>query len=101
MRLYRKLFPDRITVQTWDEINEAGQFVTEDGKAYTYYILVSGDEVSLSGLPCADMEDLEKRLSEVKRENTVIIYDSFAVSSTYREVKKLLNKMGFDYEETR
>ncbi|MBP3593745.1 MAG: hypothetical protein J6J44_04400 [Lachnospiraceae bacterium] len=99
--LYKKLFPDRVTVQVWDEINEAGQFVTEDGKAYTYYILVSGDEVSLSGLPCADMEDLEKRLSEVKRENTVIIYDSFAVSSTYREVKKILNKMGFDYEETR
>jgi len=99
--LYRKLFPDRITVQTWDEINEAGQFVASDGKAYTYYILVSGDEVSLSGLPCADMEDLEKRLSEIKIENTVIIYDSFAVSSTYREVKKILNKMGFDYEETR
>lgn len=99
--LYKKLFPDRVTVQVWDEINEAGQFVTEDGKAYTYYILVSGDEVSLSGLPCTDMEDLEKRLSEIKRENTVIIYDSFAVSSTYREVKKILNKMGFDYEETR
>lgn len=99
--LYRKLFPDRIVVHTWDEINENGQYVADDGRAFTYYVLVSGDKVSLSGEPCADLEDLEKRLTEIKRENTVIIIDSFAVSSTYRGVEKMLNEMGIDYEETR
>lgn len=99
--LYKKLFPSQITVHTWDEINENGQYVSEDGRAYTYYILVDGDKVSLSGEPCASLEELKTRLAEIKRENTVIIIDSFAVSSTYRGVKTLLNEMGMDYEETR
>ena len=99
--LYRKLFPNRIVVHTWDEINESGQYVSEDGRAYTYYVLVSGDKVSLSGEPCANLEELKIRLTEIKRENTVIIIDSFAVSSTYRGVKTILNEMGMDYEETR
>lgn len=99
--LYRKLFPDRIVVHTWDEINESGQYVSDDGRAFTYYVLISGDKVSLSGEPCADMEELQKRLTEIKRENTVMIIDSFAVSATYRGVKAMLNEMGIDYEETR
>ena len=99
--LYRKLFPDRITVQTWDEINENGQYVADSGKAYTYYVLVSGDKVSLSGEPCAGLTELKNKLTAIKRENTVIIIDSFAVSSTYRSVEDMLNEMGFDYEETR
>ncbi len=100
--LYKKLFPSKQTMApVWDEINEAGQFVAADGRAYTYYILVSGEEISLSGTQCSGMGDLEKRLSEIKRENTVIIIDSFAVSSAYRSVEELLNRMGIDYEETR
>ena len=99
--LYRKLFPDRIAVHTWDEINESGQYVSEEGKAYTYYVLVSGDTVSLSGEPCADLEELKIKLAAIKRENTVMIIDSFAVSSTYRGVTRILNEMGIDYEETR
>ena len=99
--LYRKLFPDRVVVHTWDEINEQGQYVADDGRAFTYYVLVDGDKVSLSGEPCADMEDLQKKLAEIKRENTVMIIDSFAVSSTYRGVEAMLNEMGIDYEETR
>ena len=102
--LYRKLFPDRIATETmaaWDAINENGQFVAEDGKAYTYYVLVAGDKVSLSGETCADLSELKTRLTEIKRENTVIIIDSFAVSSLYRGVKDMLNEMGIDYEETR
>lgn len=100
---YRKLFPDRLTVETmaWDAINENGQFVDEDGKAYTYYVLISGDTVSLSGETCADLEELKSRLTEIKRENTVIIIDSFAAASTYRGVRAMLNEMGIDYEETR
>ena len=99
--LYRKMFPNQIVVHTWDEINESGQYVSEDGKAYTYYVLVSGDTLSLSGEPCADLTELKNKLAEIKRENTVMIVDSFAVSSTYHGVKKLLNELGIDYEETR
>ena len=99
--LYRKLFPDRIVVHTWDEINESGQYVSEDGRAFTYYVLVSGNAVSLSGEPCADLTELKNKLSEIKRQNTVMVIDSFAVASTYRGVEKILNELGIDYEVTR
>ena len=100
---YRMLFAGQVKEeeksQVWDKLNENGQFVDEDGTAYTYYILVSGKELSLSGEPCADLAELQSRLSEIKRENTVILYDSFAVSSTYRAVETMLNELGIEYEE--
>jgi len=99
--LYRKLFPNTITVQVWDEINENGQFVAADGKAYSYYVLISERDISLSGEPCTDLEDLKTRLSGIRRENSVIIIDSFAVSSTYHAVENILNELGIEYEETR
>ena len=98
---YKKLFPQAVTNQVWDKINEQGQFISEDGTAYTYYILVSGKEISLSGEECQDSVDLKNRLSQIRRENTVMIIDSFAVSSTYQSVKNLLNELGIEYEETR
>ena len=98
--LYKKLFPSTVSAPVWDELNENGQYVASSGKAYTYYILVSGNEVSLSGLPCEDLEELKNRLSEVRRENTVIVIDSFAVASTYRAVENMLMELGMDYEET-
>lgn len=101
--LYRKLFPGEVkaVAQVWDKINDDGQYVASDGTAYTYYVLVSGNEIRLSGEKCADLEEFRDRLSEIKRENTVIIYDSFAVSSTYRAVEALLDELGFEYEEER
>lgn len=99
--LYQKLFPGRITVQAWDEINENGQYVASDGTAYTYYILISGSKISLSGEACSDLDDLQKRLSAIRRENTVIIIDSFAASSIYHVVEDMLDELGIEYEETK
>lgn len=99
--LYKKMYPDRVTVQVWDEINAAGQFVADDGKAYTYYVLIDGNEISFCGEKCADLADFKARLKQIKRENTVIIYDSFAVASTYRAVEDALNELGIEYEETK
>lgn len=99
---YRKLFYSQtISNQVWDEINEQGQFVADDGKVYTYYILVSGKEISFCGEECEDISDLKEKLSQIKRENTVIIIDSFSVLSSYQAVKKILNELGIEYEETR
>lgn len=99
--LYQKLYPQASTNQVWDELNEEGQFVSESGKVYTYYIVISGKEISLCGEPCVDYNDLKEKLSRIRKENTVIIIDSFAVSSTYHSVEDLLNELGLSYEETR
>ena len=99
--LYQKLYPQASANQVWDELNEEGQFVSESGKAYTYYIVISGKEISLRGEPCSDYNDLKEKLSQIRKENTVMVIDSFAVSSTYHSVENILNELGLSYEETR
>ena len=99
--LYQKLYPQASANQVWDELNDEGQFVAESGKAYTYYIVISGKEISLCGEPCADYYDLKEKLTQIRKENTVMIIDSFAVSSTYHSVENILNELGLSYEETR
>ena len=97
---YKQFYPQEAASHIWDAIDEDGKFVAEDGRKYTYYILVSGKEVSISGEPCADLSELENRLSAIKRENKVILIDSFAASSTYRSIIAMLNELGIEYEES-
>ena len=97
---YKQFYPKEAASQVWDAIDEDGKFVAEDGKKYTYYILVSGNEISISGERCADLAEAENRLSSIKRENTVILIDSFAASSTYRSLIRMLDELGIAYEES-
>ena len=97
---YKQFYPQEAASQIWDDIDEDGKYVAEDGKKYTYYILVSGKEISISGEKCADLTEVENRLSAIKRENKVILIDSFAASSTYRSIMKVLNELGIEYEES-
>lgn len=99
--LYQKLYPQASANQVWDELNDEGQFVSESGKTYTYYIVISGQEISLCGEPCADYNDLKEKLTQIRKENTVMVIDSFAVSSAYHSVENILNELGLSYEETR
>lgn len=97
---YKQFYPEETKNQVWDEINKEGQFVSADGKAYTYYILISGRDVIFKGEQCDDLSDLKSKLSLIRRENTVIIIDDFAVASTYHSVEDMLNELGIEYEET-
>ena len=97
---YEQFYPQEAASQVWDKLNEEGQFVATDGQAYTYYILVSGKEISLGGKSCTDLADLKDRLSAIRRENTVILIDSFAVASVYHAIEDMLEELGIKYEET-
>lgn len=98
---YKYFYPEETAGQVWDEINEEGKLVLEDGRAYTYYICVSGREIRLREERCGGLSELKNRLSEIQRENTVVLVDSFAAASTYHSVEDILNELGIDYEETR
>lgn len=98
---YEKFYPKEAANQVWDQINEQGQFVADNGQTYTYYILISGKEVSLRGEKCEDLADLRNRLSAIRKENTVMLIDSFAVASVYHSVEDILKELGITYEETR
>ena len=97
---YKQFYPQDAASQIWDDIDEDGKYVAEDGRKYTYYILVSGKEVSISGEKCADLEEVENRLSAIKRENKVILIDSFAAAFTYHSIMDMLNELGIEYEES-
>jgi len=106
---YRKLFPAEAAKQEaqlereryFDKLNADGQFVAEDGKTYTYYVIIDGEEISFCGQKYADTAALRAELEKVKRANTVMVFDDFAVSSIYHDVTELLSELGIDYEETR
>lgn len=97
---YKQFYPQDAASLIWDDIDEDGKYVAEDGRKYTYYILVSGKEVSISGEKCADLEEVENRLSAIKRENKVILIDSFAAAFTYHSIMDMLNELGIEYEES-
>lgn len=97
---YEKFYPQEAANQAWDKLNEDGQFVATDGQAYTHYILVSGEEISFGGKKCTDLADLKDKLSAIRRENTVILIDSFAVASVYHATTDMLEELGIKYEET-
>ena len=106
---YRKLFPAEAAKQEeqlkeemhLDRVNADGQYVTEDGKTYTYYVIVDGEDIFFCGEKYADLAELRNELEEIKRANTVMVFDDFAVASAYHGVTKLLSELGFDYEETK
>lgn len=97
---YERFYPQEASNQVWDQLNENGQFVATDGQVYTHYILVSGEEISLGGKKCTDLADLKDKLSAIRRENTVILIDSFAVASVYHAIEDICTELGIRYEET-
>ncbi|MBR5508690.1 MAG: hypothetical protein IKV59_01405 [Lachnospiraceae bacterium] len=100
--LYQKWNPTTREEQVWDAINEDGQYISTEGISYTYYIILSGQDISFREERCSGLEELKEKLSGIRRENTVILIDSFAVSSIYHSVEDLLSKLGITYKkETR
>ncbi|HAG70051.1 MAG TPA: hypothetical protein DCL38_08760 [Lachnospiraceae bacterium] len=96
--LYKKFFSLVEEIRS-DKITEEGKYVASDGKEYSYYIFIRGSEVFFGDEPCADISALEEKAKGVDRSNTIVVYDDFAVSSTYHSVTDLLDSLGIQYIE--
>lgn len=96
--LYRKLFGEAGMKTHWDNITDDGKYKADDGNEYTYYIIVTGEKYVFSGEECDDYADLAERLSSIRRENTVVLIDSFAVSSAYHAAEDLIKQKGIKYK---
>ena len=85
--------------QDTSEISEpAGPYTDINGREHQYYITISGMEVRFCGEVCADMTELEQKISDFGRINSIYVVDDFAVSATYHAVTDLLNRYGMTYE---
>ena len=82
-----------------DHLNDEGQYIAADGKAYTYYIRVTGEEIYLRDEVCADTEALRAKMDRVDRMNEVILYDDYAGADAYHDVADLLRKLGIRFLE--
>lgn len=82
----------------WDRISDDGSYIAQDGTEYPYYLLVQGNTYEFCGETCKDLTDVQIRLSQIRRENTVMLIDSFAVSSKIKEAEKMLDEMRFNHE---
>ncbi|MBQ5311082.1 MAG: hypothetical protein ILP19_03450 [Oscillospiraceae bacterium] len=83
---------------TWDKIDDNGSYIAENGGTYRYYLVIEGSEYEFCGEKCEDIDDLEKRLVAIGRENTVVVIDSYAVYSARVDAEKLLSRLGMKYE---
>ena len=89
---------ESIKTEKWDRLTENGSFISDNGNEYPYYLLVNGNTYEFCGEVCENAEDIKTKLSKIKRENTVIIIDSYAVSSKIKEAESILTEMGINYE---
>lgn len=84
--------------EKWDRLTDDGKYKAADGSEYIYCILISGKEYEFNGEPCKDISEIKEKLSEIKKQNTVLIVDHYAVSSYYHDVEDLLKELGISYK---
>lgn len=82
----------------WDRITKDGKYESLDGSTYSYYIVVSGYEYEFCGEKCNDIADVEAHLGNIRRENTVMLIDSYAAASSFDDAVELLERLGIKYE---
>ncbi|MBQ9208667.1 MAG: hypothetical protein IJ149_03675 [Oscillospiraceae bacterium] len=86
------------SADSWDRVDEQGQYVADDGSTYRYFIRISGDKYDFCGEKCENADALREKLQSVRGGgNTVMVADNYAVSSAFREVTSLLDEMGIKY----
>lgn len=95
---YRLLFGNYIQEEVDDNLVKEGnntKYVDSDGKEYSYYIYIIGDEVSVSGV---EYESPEAAVNAIRLDNTAILIDNYAEATTRYTVEKLLMEKGINFE---
>lgn len=95
---YEKVFGPEEKENQWEQITEDNKFKAKDGNTYSFYLIVEGDSFIFCGEKCSDADSLRERLDSIRRENTVILIDSYAVAGFFNDAEKLLKQMGIKYE---
>lgn len=95
---HKLFFANDEAVECWDKISDDGKYISDSGNVYTYYLLVKENEYEFCGEPCESIDEVEEKLSQIKRENTVMLIDSFAVASSFHAAEELLKKIPINYE---
>ena len=73
-------------------LDKEGKYHDKDGKVYSSYIEVTGQEIKHDGQLIGDIQAFEYYINDNKIDRNTMIYliDNFAASSTYHRVDELL-----------
>lgn len=74
------------------------KYIDEAGNEYSYYIVITKNDISVNGIAVSDIEVLKDVLSNIDRTNTVFLVDDFAASKTFEDVMNLLDQYGMKYK---
>lgn len=100
---YKKIYGEQIDKTQWDRLTDEGFYEDPEGDVYKNFILIRGNVVYFNGATdeyiVSDISELARKISEIAPENTVALIDSFAISSTYKEVTDMLDKLPRKYKE--
>ncbi len=80
-----------------DAFNDHNAGVSNPAVRGDYYVVISGDVVSMNGKEYASLEAFENDLKVMDRTGKVSVTDDFAVSATYHKVIELINRYGLVY----
>lgn len=80
-----------------DTFNDHSAGVTNPAAQGDYYVVVSGDVITMNGKEYASPEEFENDLKLMDRTRKVSVTDDFAVSATYHKVIELINRYGLVY----
>lgn len=100
---YKKIFGEEIDVTSWDKLTDEGFYKDPDGSEFKCFILIRGDKVYYNGADeadiVADIAELRQKVGQTAPENTIAVIDSYALSSKYKEVTDMLDKLPRKYKE--
>ena len=89
---------DAIDSELAEGFDSRGNYVTDDGKIYTHYLVVKGNAVYYKDELIGDADDLRVFVQNMNIENSFYIVDGYASASAYKEVMNILSENGFEYE---
>ena len=98
LALYNNITSDTIPEEKWDKISDDGKYISASGREFIYYIVIRGKEYEFNGEICEGIEDVKTRLSQIKKENTIMIVDSYAAAAAFRDIESILQELGINYE---
>ena len=96
---FHKLFYDsEEAVLCMENITDDGKYIAENGKEYSFYIIVQGDKYEFCSEPCDNFDDLKEKLSHIRLGETFLLVDNYAVAAEYNAAVNLLSEKGYKIE---
>lgn len=85
---------DAVDSELAEGFDEDGNYIAENGKIYSYYVKVKGNEVYYGDKLIGNADDFREYVTGIDKNTRLYLIDAYASSATYHEVMSLLEENG-------